>query len=159
MFAPLILMQAQLMAMANDPTEPMPKLIITRIEQVDDLDPANITGRNRADFYAVVSVDGMKYKTNVMAADAGRPEWIIPLKPYKRFQNVCVQIMEEDSGFEGSDDHVDINPMPGKKNLDIRVDTYYGRVTGDLKAEARKPLMVSGEGDTGKAKMTFWIEN
>ncbi len=157
MFAPLILMQAQLTAMAHDPTQPMPKLIITRVEQVDNLDK-EFLGRDRADFYAVVTVDGVEFKTKVMAKDAGRPEWIIPLMPYKRFQNVCVRIMEDDGGLERRDDHVDINPMPGKKDLDLRVDTYYGKVLGDLKAEARKPLMVAGEGDSDRAKLTFWVE-
>ena len=65
-----------------------PYISVRRLHAIDNLDKGDALGANRADFFAIVIVNGTTYKTEIMSKDKGNPNWIIPLDRTKRYSKV-----------------------------------------------------------------------
>ena len=135
----------------------VPFLLIRTVEQIDNLDKGDVLGKNNADFYAIVTVNGVKTKTKVDAKDFARPYWQIPMDMTTRYSDVTIRIMEDDGGLEGKDDHADINPFPNRKDIRFWYDRTTGRVMGDVRGELNETFIFEGAGDTDRARITFMV--
>lgn len=132
-----------------------PYLSVQYLHAIDNLDAGDALGANRADFFAIVIVNGITYKTEIMSKDKGNPKWIIPMDRNKRYSKVHFALMDEDGGLEGKDDHVDINRRTGKKDLIFTFDKSTGRVTGDVSGRMNRSISSTGAGDDDKGEITF----
>jgi hypothetical protein len=52
---------------------------------------------------------------------------------------------------------VDVNPMNGKKDLDLVYDTQRGRFSGSVSGRAGRTVSTTGKGDSGEARLWFSI--
>ena len=151
------------MAIAQDhkPFSPkhrgVPVLLIERVEQLVNLDHGDALGKNRADFFAIVTVNGVTRQTEVYSEDDAYPYWEIPLDMRARYSNVMVRIMVEDGGLEGKDDHADISPTANYKDIRFRYDRYTGRVSGVVRGKLNQRFVIEGKGDDDRARMTFMV--
>ena len=57
---------------------------------------------------------------------------------------ISIDIFEGDSGLTGDDDHVDINPLSGKRRLDFSFDLCALTLTGDINEQSQGLHQVSG---------------
>lgn len=135
----------------------MPFLLIERVEQLDNLDQGDMFGKNRADFYAIVTVNGVETKTKVHSKDDGYPYWEIPLDYSTRYSKINITLMEDDGGLERKDDHADINPARARKDLSFTYDRFTGRVSGELRSRLNRTIITTGGGDDDVARMTLKI--
>lgn len=134
-----------------------PYLAIKHLHAIDNLDKGDMFGKNRADFYAMVSVNGVTYKTQIMAKDDGYPNWVIPMDTKSRVSRIHIMLMDEDGGLESKDDHVDINPIAGRKDLQFTFDRSTGRISGAVNGRVNETFVTRGRGDDDKGVMTFAI--
>ncbi|MBS1715744.1 MAG: hypothetical protein JST30_15565 [Armatimonadetes bacterium] len=139
------------------PIKGMPYLSIQRVEQIDNLDKGDALGKNRADFYAIVTVNGVRTQTQVLATDDGRPDWNIPLDYSKRVSRITVRLMDDDGGLEAKDDHADICPKAHRKDLTFTYDRGTGRLSGDVRGRLNRSVVSEGLGDDDRARITFVV--
>lgn len=89
----------------------------------------------KADFYAKVTVDGQSF-TEAMQLDRASvsPAWrIFKFIPAAASSTgVHYELWDEDGGMRGDDDHCDINPTAGKKDLDFTFSVANHMLTGDI---------------------------
>ena len=135
----------------------VPVLLIERVEQIDNLDQGDMFGKNNADFYAIVTVNGKTTKTKVDSKDDARPYWQIPLDMSARYSDVTVRIMDDDGGLERKDDHADINPFPNRKDIRFWYDRDTGRVSGVVRGGLKDQFVMEGGGDDDRARITFMV--
>lgn len=134
-----------------------PYLLIKHLHAIDNLDAGDALGANRADFFALVTVNGKMYKTEIMAKDDGSPNWMIPLDRSTKINNIHIALMDEDGGLESKDDHVDINPRTNHKDLIFTYNRSTGRMRGDVNNKLYETVTSQGGGDDDKGIMTFVI--
>lgn len=134
-----------------------PYLSVRHLHAIDNLDKGDALGANRADFFAIVIVNGVTYKTEIMAKDDGSPNWIIPMDNKARYSKVHFTLMDEDGGLEGKDDHVDINPRRGHKDLIFTFDRKNGTISGNVVGKMNRKIVSKGGGDNDKGIITFVI--
>lgn len=134
-----------------------PKLKITRVKQIDNLDQGDMFGANRADFYALVWINGKKTQTKTLAKDDGKPNWVIPLDMTERRNKITIRLMDDDGGFERHDDHADISPKPHHKDLTFTYDRFTGWVSGGIDGQFGQTLVSQGYGDDDIAHIEFMI--
>jgi len=135
-----------------------PFLLIERVEQMDNLDQGDMFGKNRADFYAIVKVNGRETKTKVLSKDDGYPYWEIPLDYTRRYSRVSINLMEEDGGLERGDDNADINPRRARKDVSFTYDRYTGRISGEVTGRLNRLIKSQGGGDDDVCRITFQIK-
>ena len=135
-----------------------PFLLIERVLQIDNLDQGDMFGKNRADFYANVTVNGVTTKTKILSKDDGFPYWEIPLDYTRRYQRIRIELMEEDGGLERADDHADINPRARRKDLSFTYDRYTGRISGEVQGRLNKSISSTGDGDDDNCRIAFMIK-
>ncbi len=130
---------------------------VQHLHAIDNLDKGDMFGKNRADFFAYVTVDGVMYKTSIMSKDDGYPGWMIPIDTNRRVNKIHLALMDEDGGLEGKDDHVDINPLKYHKDLMFNYDRQTGRISGDVSGRYNRQITSRGGGDNDKGIITFEI--
>ena len=135
----------------------VPVLLIRTVEQIDNLDKGDLLGKNNADFYAIVTVNGVKTTTKVQSGDFARPYWQVPLDMTTRYSDVTIRVMEDDGGLEGKDDHADVNPFPNRKDIRFWYDRSTGRVMGDVRGGLNETFIFEGGGDDSRARITFMV--
>jgi hypothetical protein len=158
-------------AMAYDPRNPdighlpmevlgpakSPKLVISRLKAIDNLD-ANILQADRADFFVIVFVNDIEHRTGVMSMDDGRPNWEVPLPAIGDPAVVRIRVMDDDGGLESGDDHVDISRAKDKKDV---IFTWYPSsrtISGDLNGRQGQSFYTRGWYDGDKAHLWFSIQ-
>ena len=132
-------------------------LTINRVAQVDNLDQGDALGKNRADFYALVWVNGQVYKSGNYSKDAGTPNWTLKVPVTEDASTIRIRLMEDDGGLEEKDDHVDINPMEKAKDLLLKFDSANGAISGDITGTKGTLISSTGLGDDDKGKISFTI--
>ena len=102
---------------------------------------------NHADIYGFVTIDGQTFNLP-MIEDDDTPHWEqqgsrsgvfekqVTTSPIK----ITIDIWEGDSGITLGDDHVDINPTPGKHQLDIEFDLCSLTIRGDVSGSSQSRL-------------------
>lgn len=88
------------------------EVVINSVHQLDDIDTAGA-----ADFYAKVRIGDFPQERTGTYEDAMNitPNWTFRRQVARGTGlPVMIEIWDEDGGFNGGDDHVDINPNPGR---------------------------------------------
>ena len=140
-----------------------PGMVTVRIHQVsalDDLDP-DVFGQGRADFYAVITLDSERFRTRVWnGRDDLLPgdEWTFSKWVSGDLVNISLRLYDDDDGWFDKDDHLDINPDKGIRDIHLSLDRRSGRIAGDVMGMRGQLLTVRGGGDDDKAEVQFTIE-
>jgi hypothetical protein len=130
---------------------------VNHVAQIDDLDKNDVLGKDRADFYALIWVDGDVYRSKVFSSDDGNPNWSLRVPVSGDSSTIRIRLMDDDGGLEGKDDHVDINPASGAKDLNFTFNSATHSITGDMTGTAGSWMSSSGLGDNDKGRITFSI--
>jgi len=132
---------------------------VLRVAQRVNLDKGDLFTRDDADFYAKVSIgqSGMMRSPN-HSDDDGHPGWEFTRSASGRYVGIRIELWDDDGGLEEKDDHVDINPMGNKKDLDLVLDTVTGNISGDVNGHRGQLLNVLGGGDDDKGEIWFQIQ-
>ena len=134
-------------------------LSMYKVAQTDNLDKLDALGSDKADFYVQLWINGKDMgRSKNVSSDVGETDWVRNLSSANRYVKIRIRLMEDDGGLEGDDDHVDINPMSGKKDLDLVYDTHTGRITGDMDGRRGVNIHAAGEGDSDRGQLWFKIE-
>jgi|GEM_PF-5522790 len=133
-------------------------LNINRVAQIDNLDQGEALGKNRADFFAMVWVDGQVYKSKNYSKDEGNPNWTLKVPVSADTSNIRIKLMDDDGGLEERDDHVDINPAGGAKDLILTYNASTGQITGDATGSAGSWITSQGGGDDDRGSISFSIK-
>jgi hypothetical protein len=134
-------------------------LKIHRLAQTNNLDKIDAFGSDKADFYARVGINGHEMgKSKVVSTDDGPADWAWNVNTGGRFINIRIRLMDDDGGLENQDDHVDINPLPNKKDLDLVFDTETGQITGDMRGQRGMLIHAAGEGDDMRGQLWFSLD-
>jgi hypothetical protein len=135
----------------------MVTLHINRVSQIDNLDQGDALGADRADFFAQVWVNGQRFSTKNFSHDDGNPGWIIRAPFRGNTATIRVRLMDDDGGLEEKDDHVDINPIGGMKDLTFVYNVRTGRITGDVSGRRGDWITSRGGGDDDRGRITFSV--
>ena len=134
-------------------------LKINRVAQTNNLDKVDALGSDKADFFARVWINGREMgKTKTVSTDDGPTDWMWSAQTGRRYINIRIRLMDDDGGLENKDDHVDINPMSRKKDLDLVYDTETGQITGDMTGSRGMLMHAAGEGDDMRGQVWFTID-
>ncbi|MFM9873293.1 MAG: hypothetical protein ACKVQS_07495 [Fimbriimonadaceae bacterium] len=153
------LMALQLILTSTPPsmTGQIPMLHISNVKQIDNLDRGTPLGKNRADFYANVTVNGVLTQTEKFATDNGDPDWKIMLDTKKRINTIKIALWDDDGGLAGNDDHSDINPSNRTKDIIFTYDRYTGKIRGDVRGSFNDVMTSKGMNDEYQAQISFRI--
>jgi|GEM_PF-1328947 len=128
-----------------------------RVAQIDNLDQGDQLGADRADFFAQVWVNGQLYTTKNFSRDDGNPGWVIRAPFSGNVANIRVRLLDDDGGLEEKDDHVDINPRGGVKDLSFTYNANTGRVSGDVRSTRGRWITSVGAGDDDNGRIAFSV--
>lgn len=93
-----------------------------------------------------------------MSKDDGMPNWQVRGRVTGSVARIRIRIMDDDGGLEEKDDHVDVCPAIGKKDLDLTFNLRTGRISGDATGSRGQRIHTRGGGsDTDKAEIWFSI--
>jgi hypothetical protein len=73
---------------------------------------------------------------------------------------ITIRLFEDDSlrrGRARRDDHCDINPRRGVKDVNLTYNRLTGRITGDVSGMRGEVIRVRGEGDSNRAEIWFSV--
>lgn len=132
---------------------------INRVHQIDNLDTDPIVTTDRADFYSQVTIaEETRRSDTVGGKDDALPNWRFTGTAHNSVR-IVIRLYDEDGGLAGGDDHCDINPRPGIKDLSLTYDLNTGRISGDATGTRGNPINVRGAGDSDKAEIWFSINH
>lgn len=137
-------------------------VLISRVRQIDNLDPDAFFFTNRADFYPKVSIDRRSFSKDPIGGqdDVSPDDWFFNNQVSQRFVPITISLFDSDSG--SSDEHVDINPASGRKSLDLTYDMVTGVVrdadTNEVYASSPgQTISLQGAGDGDRGAIEFKI--
>jgi len=122
-------------------------------------DPDNdIAIDDKGDYYALITIAGNTLRTNRFDETEGTitTNWkhTFEVGDNDTAVPVSIALWDFDSFAAGDDDEIDINPIAGKKVLDISVDMVTGRWTGDVPFGS----FAEGNGDTYRGRAVFFVD-
>ena len=114
-----------------------PRPVTVNIRRVTgDFDPSS----NDSDWYAIIIVDGEKYRTRIADANNITPNWEFTYDSSKELVPITIRIIDKDR--IGSDDQMDLNPSPDSRDLNL----LFNQITGDIiRVEDNKILGSRGQ--------------
>ncbi len=134
------------------PTEAPPlKFVYLTIERVRQVD--NPDGRTDGDFYAHVMMDGKWFAESTHREDAAdvSPMWDFGLAySANNSRSIPIRIEIWDHDAPGRDDQCDVNPVSGKRHLDLTYDPRSGMITGDDTGRRNRTIIARGSGDSNR---------
>jgi hypothetical protein len=132
---------------------------VHRIAEIDDLDTNFLGIGDKPDFYAEIWIDGNYHKTENFSHSDGRPMWTFTAPATGNVADIRIRLWDDDGGLEGKDDHIDINPARGEKDLMIRFDTASGTLLNNTYGVVGSEyLYTQGGGEKGKAQLWFTVK-
>jgi hypothetical protein len=147
---------------ANAPSTPTPtaKMVtvtIHRIKEINNMD-TDLPRKDQADFYARVWIGTKSKKTTVLSKDDGYPNWRVSSSVSGNMVSIKIRVMDDDGGLEEKDDHVDVCPVIGKKDLELQYNVRTGRISGDVSGRKGQRIHTRGGGeDDHKAEIWFSV--
>ena len=130
---------------------------IHRVAQIDQLDRSFLIG-NAPDFYAEVWINENYFKTPIMSKSDGKPNWTFSVPINTATADIKIRLWDDDGGLEGKDDHVDINPMKGDKDLNLSFNTQSGSLVNNLYGVVgSEHLFSQGGGEKGRGQIWFTV--
>lgn len=146
------------------------RAVIVRILHVaekgdTDLFEPNIDVLGKADFYSKVSIDGFEYVDAVQQDDKDiSPKWTtihFVLKTQSESQ-IDIAVWDEDGALSSDDDHCDLHPTAGKKDLSLHLDLVSKSISGDANGvhadESSALEFVGKKPDKDRASIRFFID-
>lgn len=154
----VILLAAGLLALRIDPAVAQPVDIRVTIDEVKATDTLDVGGR--ADFFPRVNIDGHRRAGNTREDD-NHPtqDWEFSrsgIDPAAGPVSIEIELYDEDGGFRGRNDHVDITEGPGR-NLDLRLDAVNCEISGDVTGICGQVLGSRGR-SSDRARIGFKID-
>lgn len=140
------------------------EFVVVEITQIREIDDRDVGALDQADWYSTANIAGDEYRSGIIF---GRDEFNFLTKPYGPFSYVkpmpagtepvpiMLRLFDEDGGLYGDDDHCDISPAAGIKNLRITYDRRTGGITGAITANGG--ATVRGAGDGNRAEIAFRV--
>jgi len=130
---------------------------IHRVAQIDQLDKSFLIG-DAPDFYAEIWINGNYHKTANFSHSDGTPNWTFSAPVDAATADIKIRLWDDDGGWEGKDDHVDINPNKGEKDLNLSFNTQSGSLVNNLYGVVGSEYLYSqGGGEKGKAQIWFTV--
>lgn len=131
--------------------------IIITVERVRALDKIDLGPGGKADFFAVATIDGKSIKSPVIKrAEDIAPNWVLALPVGRGTFDVKLEIYDQD--VLSKPDPIDINRLPGKRDLDFRVDTRNCTVSGFAQQyDCRRTITRAGD-EKKMAEIAFKVE-
>ena len=113
---------------------------------------------DQPDFYAEIWIDGNYHRTQNFSHSDGKPFWTFSAPATGAVADIKIKLWDDDGGLEGKDDHVDINPMNGEKDLNLRFNTASGNLLSNTYAVVGSEYLYSqGGGEKGRAQIWFTV--
>ena len=125
---------------------------ITHVKALDVIDNAS-----PADFLAVISVGGEKPCTTPLIKDQNeiRPkDWVCTFKVPAGIHDVKVRLADKDVAVS---DPVDINRLPGKRDLDFKINTQTCVISGFAQTYTCGARITRSGDEKKKAQITFVV--
>ncbi len=131
--------------------------ISVTVEHVRALDKIDLGPGGKADFFAVLTIDGKSVKSPVIKrAEDIRPNWVLSLPVGRGTFDVKLEIYDQD--VVSKPDPIDINRLPGKRDLDFRVDTRNCTVSGfSQDYNCRRTITRAGD-EKKQAEISFKVD-
>lgn len=129
---------------------------IVEIENIKAIDSRDPLPGDEADWYMRARIDGQDYLSGFIH---GYDSFDFTRRPYGAFTFIRVRprnsgpvkislgLYDDDSGPYGDDDHCDISPVKGHKDLEFAYDRATDAITGDIEATRRATVRGKGDGD------------
>ena len=132
-------------------------ITIVRVKEINNLDK-DIPRKDQADFFARIWIAGKALRTPTMSKDDGWPNWRVSAPVGSNLVRIKISVHDDDGGLEEKDDKVDVNPVIGKKDLDLVYNVKTGRITGDATGRRGRNIWTRGGGsDSDKAQLWFRV--
>jgi len=145
------------------------RIIVVRATQIAEIKENNPVSKRLAstggtDFYARITVGGQEYweRTMQKSRDTADPWFVIHFADQaERAIPIKIAVWDEDDTDSVKDQQMDINPLPGKKFLDLVFNPTNNDLSGDLSGIFNtRAAAVSSEGakpDTDRARIRFFV--
>ena len=136
---------------------------IVKIKEIDDRDFGPL---DEADWYGQAVIGGQQFRSGFIN---GEDDFDFGVRPYGPFTYIkalpagtagvpiTLKLFDEDSPLHGDDDHCDISPVRGRKDLTLVYNRATNSYAGDLSGNAISPKTVRGAGDDDIAEITFLL--
>ena len=111
-----------------------------------------------SDFYTILSIAGNEWRSGTRGgSDDLRPNWQFSQSVTATTVPITIKIYDEDGGANGADDHVDIDPNSGDKDLNLTYNLFTGQITGDVSGTQGQQLYARGRGDSDQGEVWFTL--
>jgi hypothetical protein len=142
----------------SHPANPV-TVTIHRVRQIGDLE-GPLGGR--PDFRASITIDDER---RLMPEVSGRDItpgslWFFRKEGCGNLVRINIKLFEDDSArhdVSRRDDHCDINPRRGVKELNLTYNRLTGRISGDVSGRSGDLIRVRGAGDNNRAEIWFSV--
>ena len=135
-----------------------------RITALDDFETWRRGGRGRADFYYQLLIEGRRHISHVFEesndrqfgywGQAERKSEYVDIE--QRLIDFSISLREDDPR---NDDHADINPISGLRNLSLVYDTLTGEVSGQGLSVHKEGEKITVQGNEApRARITFEVK-
>jgi hypothetical protein len=114
-------------------------------------------GPSDSDFYTWVLIDRVWDRSPTKTGNNITPNWRFSQFTTGFTVPIVIQVYEADSGFRGSDNHIDIDPRPAERDLHLSYNLFTGEITGDLYGFQGERLRSSGDGDSDQGEIEFTV--
>ncbi len=154
---------AGLMALSVADAGPRPlnrrvTVTVHRVTQISNMDSDPPFTKDDADFYALVWIDGRRFRTKNFSRDDGRPYWTLTGHSAKAAVPIRIRLMDDDGGLENRDDQVDVNPNPDEKDIVLYFYPATGELIGDGYGHRHRMMQFAGDGDGKFGRIAFTVE-
>jgi subtilisin family serine protease len=140
------------------------ELTITRVREIDSIEPDFIFGDD-PEFYAVAEISGEEFpRTTQVTGSTIRPNWRFFKSVTETRIPIKIQIFDDDGFGRSNDDHVDINPSKGEKDLYLTFDLDTRELVDSDTGEVFEPLnngefRIRGQGDSSRGEIRFTLNS
>lgn len=130
--------------------------IVVTIESVRALDRIDLGPGGKADFFAVVTIDGKSVKSPVIRrAESIKPNWRLAIPVNPGTHDVKLELYDQD--VLSKPDPIDINRLPNKRDLDFRVNTRSCTITGFAQEYDCRRVITRGGDQKKAAEISFHV--
>ncbi|MCU0505847.1 MAG: DUF11 domain-containing protein, partial [Chloroflexi bacterium] len=156
---------------AADPRPVTVRITIEKVNAIDCFEGETVAGcSGEADFYAVVSIDGVELAQSETIDDENNadpdPDWVFErvVDAGRGTVPVWVGVYDEDGGLRFDDDHADVSPVQGGDDKDLHLDVQVAPVcaaTGDVTVPPEacgRTQTTDGDADEERARLFWTVE-
>lgn len=131
--------------------------IIVTVEHVRALDKIDLGPGGKADFFAVVTIDGKSVKSPVVKrAEDIRPNWVLSLPVGRGTYDVKLELYDQD--VLSKPDPIDINRVAAKRDLDFRVNTRNCSISGFSQGYSCRRTITRAGDEKKQAEISFKVD-